>query len=869
MRWITGARARLRQMLWRTAAEERMDEEIRFHIEMETEKNLREGMSPAEARRRALLAFGGVEGHKEEMREGRRVPLLEELWWDGRYALRSLQKNPGFSAVTIITLALGIGASTAMFTLVNSILLRPLEYPEPERLVVLWERNPGGEERNVVSPRSFFAWREQAESFEQLAATWDRLLNLTGGGEAEQLRGKATTGSFFSVLGAGAQLGRTYRHGEEEAAVAVLSHRLWQRRFGGDPAVVGRTITLDGRDRTVVGVMPADFHSLGTKADLWVPIRLPPEGGRFLQVIGRLRPGTTLEQARTEMRAIGRRLAERYPAVNTGWGVTLVPLHEQVTGDVRPALLVLLGAVGLLLLIACANVANLLLGRAAVRRKEMAVRLSLGATRARLIRQTLTESLVLAGGAGLFGLGLAVWGTQTLVRLLPPDLALPRLDEVRVDGRVLGFALGISLLTGVLFGITPALFGSAVRLAGTLREAARGTTSGRSRIRKALVVVEVALAVVLLVGAGLLGRSLQRLLEVDTGVRTEQVLTMRMWLAGPQYGEAALRSFMARLLPRLKALPGARSVGAEQHLPLTGDKLGHRFYRADRPPPREGEVWSTDIRAVAGDYFGTLGIPLLRGRAFDARDHENAPPVVIINEELARRHFPGEDPIGKRISYPWSDTISVEIIGVVGSIRERGPREEPSPAIYRPYAQMPTARVALVIRSAGDPLALASAAAAAVREIDPSQPVAEVRTMEQVVSATVARPRLNLYLLGGFAGMALLLAALGLYGVVSYSVTQRSHEIGVRIALGARPADVLRLMVREGMGLTVLGLLIGLGAALAATHVMASLLFGIRATDPPTLAGVSAFVAAVALLASYLPARRATRLDPMAALRAE
>jgi putative ABC transport system permease protein len=871
MSWIAGARARVREVLWRRAAEERMDEEIRFHIEMETEKNRREGMSPGEARRRAVLAFGGVEGHREEMREGRRVPLLEDLWWDGRYAVRSLRKNPGFSAVTVLTLALGIGASTGMFTLVNSILLRPLDYPRPERLVVLWEWSPGGDERNVVSPRSFFAWREQAKSFAGLAATWDRLQNVTGGGEAEQLRAKATTGSFFSVLGARAQLGRTYRDGEEEAAVAVLGHRLWRRRFGGDPAVVGRTITLDGQARTVVGVMPADFPSVGTRADLWVPVRLSPETqGRTLQVVGRLRPGTTLEEARREMSAIGRRLAERYPASHTGWGVTLVPMHEQVTGDVRPALLVLLGAVGLLLLIACANVANLLLGRAAVRRKEMAVRLSLGATRARLIRQTLTESLVLAGGAGLLGLGLAVWGTGALVRLLPPDLALPRLDEVRIDGRVLGFALGVSLLTGVLFGITPALFGSAVKLAQTLRETARGTTRGRSRIRKALVVVEVALAVVLLVGAGLLGRSLQRLLEVDTGVRPGQVLTMRLWLSGPQYQEAApLRSFMARLLPRLEALPGARSAGAEHHLPLTGDRLGHGFHRADRPPPGEGERLSTHIRAVAGDYFTTMGIPLLRGRAFAARDHADAPPVAVVNEELARRYFPGEDPIGKRVRYEWSDTLSVEIVGVVGSVREMGPREEPAPAIYRPYAQMPTPRVALVIRAAGDPLALAAAAAAAVREIDPAQPVAEVRTMEEVAAATVARPRLNLYLLGGFAAMALLLAALGLYGVVSYSVTQRSQEIGVRIALGARPGHVLRLVVREGMRLTVLGLLIGLGAALAATHVMESLLFGVSATDPLTLAGVSAFVAAVALLASYLPAFRATRLDPMAALRAE
>jgi putative ABC transport system permease protein len=634
--------------------------------------------------------------------------------------------------------------------------------------------------------------------------------------------------------------------------------------------MIGREITLNGRLLTVVGVMPASFRSVGGRPDLWLPERFPQDArGRYLQVVARLRPGATLEQARTEMSGIAGRLARVHPR-NTNWGATVVPVHEQVTGDARPALLVLLGAVGLLLLIACVNVANLLLARAATRHTEIAVRLALGATRGRLVRQMLTESLLLAIVAGMFGLALAVWGTELLVRLLPADFALPRLDEVRVDGRVLGFAFLMSLLTGVLFGTAPAVTASALNLAQATRDAMRGTTSGRNRLRSGLVVAEVALAVVLLVGAGLLGRSLERLLQVDTGVRAEHVLTMRVRMAGTQYAEdPALRNFMGALLPRLETLPGAGAAGAVAYLPLSGQKIGHSFSIDDQPRPRPGEEYSTDIRPIAGDYFRALGVPLLRGRFFDARDNERAGPVFIVNDALARQYFGGTNPVGRRISFEWEETISGEIVGVVGSVREMGPTEKAAPAIYRPYAQMPFAQMTLLLRAAGDPMALAAAAAAVVRDIDPNQPVAEIRTMEEVVANTVARPRLLVYLLGGFAGMALLLAALGLYGVISHSVTQRRHEIGVRVALGAAHRDVLRLIVQQGMGLTVVGLLFGLLAALAATRVMGSLLFETGASDPLTLSGVSAFLAAVALIACYVPARRAARVDPMVALRVE
>jgi len=794
---------------------------------------------------------------------------MDAVLKDLRFAARSLRKQPGFTLLATLTLAIGIGASTAMFTIVNAVLLRPLEYRDPERLVVVREISPTGRGFGATSPANYTDWREQSRSFSALAAAYDRPINLTGGGEPEEILARLTTENYFDTLGARAYLGRTYSPREEGAI--VISHRLWQRRFAGDPGAIGRTVTINDRVRTIVGVMPADFRSVGARPDAWIPVQLDPEWpGRYLTVTGRLRPGASVEQADEEVAAIERRLAAESPQFNTNWTVDVVPLREQVVGTARPALLVLLGAVGLLLLIACANVANLLLGRAAARRTEIAVRLSLGATRARIGRQVLTESLLLAAVAGVVGVLIAVWGTDALVTLLPADIALPRLDEVRVDGRVLGFALLVCMLTGILFGTAPAIVGSAVNLAQDTREGMRGTTAGRTRVRSALVVAEVALALVLLAGAGLLGRSLQQLLRVDTGLRTDRVLTMRVTMTAARYEkEAELRAFMNRLMSRMQSLPGVRAAGAEMYLPLTGLKIGHSFTRDDRPRPGPGGELATDIRVVAGDPFRAFGIPVLRGRPFNARDHERAPNVFVVNEELVRRYFSDGDPIGKRISFDWDGPVTGEIVGVVGSVREMGPKEPPSPAIYRPYAQMPMTQMTMALATQRDPLTVARAATAAVREIDPDQPVADVQTLERLVDNTVAQPRIILYVLAGFAAVALLLAALGLYGIVSYSVTQRQREIGVRVALGAQRRDVLRPILREGMALTAVGLVLGVAGALAATRLMQSLLFGVDPADPLTFAGVSIFLAAIALAASYIPARRATRLDPVAALRAD
>jgi putative ABC transport system permease protein len=624
----------------------------------------------------------------------------------------------------------------------------------------------------------------------------------------------------------------------------------------------------------VVGVMGPGFRVLDQKPDLWVPLAVAKGNrtsqGRFITAVARLKPGVPLERAREEMTTIGRRLSAQFPEFNTGWGVGVVPMREEVVGQVRPALLVLLAAVGMLLLIACTNVANLLLGRAIARRREISVHLALGATRGRLVRQLLTESLVLSLAGGAVGVTAALLGTRALVRTMPGTVQLPRLDAVAVDGRVLLASLGITLLTGLLFGLAPALVSSRTDLQATLRDSGRGHTGGRgsARLRSGLVVAEVALAMMLLLGAGLLMRSFQKLQAVDTGIRPEGVLTLRMSLGEDAYAtDEASRGFLQRLIPALEGLPGVSAAGTVSHLPLTEGKTGHVAYRPDRPAPKAGEEPGVDLRVVGGSYFPAQGIRLVSGRAFDARDHEEAPRAFVINQALARQQFRGEDPVGKRLAYPWPELIEGVIVGVVEDVRETSVTGDPTPAVYQSFAQWPNGNLNVVIRTRGDAMALAGPAREAVRRIDPNLPVASVRTMEQVVGEATARSRMSSYLLAAFATLALLLAGIGLYGIVSYAVTQRRGEIGVRVALGAERGNILRLIARQGMVLTAAGLVLGLAGALALTRLLRSLLFGVTATDPLTFVAVPLLLATVALLASYFPARRAARVDPAIALR--
>jgi len=810
---------------------------------------------------------------------------MDTMWQDIRFGFRTLLRSPATSVVALLTLALGIGANTALFSVVNGVLLEPLPYPEPDELVAVMESNPGrGFDQFYAAPPNFDDWRRQNQAFSALAAAAQRPFNLTGGERPESVRGTQVTPEFFRVVEVQPALGRGFlpEDGRPGAPkVVVLSHGLWQRRFGSDPGILDRQIPIDGESYTVVGIMPPGF-SLPSRQEIWVPLPwvFPPEmrGTHFLLAYGRLKDGVTVEQAQIEMKTIAARLERQYPDTNAGWTVLVTPLHDILVEGVRPALLLLLAAVAFVLLIACANVANLLLARLAVREREIAVRTALGAGRTRLVRQMLTESLVLFVVGGALGILLATWATRALVALYGEGL--PREQAIGIDGRVLLFTLFLSLGTGFLFGLAPALSATSGGLFGALKEGGRSLAGGsRGRLaRNLLVLGEVAIALVLLVGAGLLLQSFARLRAVDPGFRTEGILTADLALPEQRYADPGRQvAFTRELLDRLRVIPGVQSASTVFPLPLSGYPFVLGFAVEGHPVPPSSEQPSANVRLITPDFFKTMGIPVLKGRPFTLRDDLKSLPVLIVNRTMAERLWPGEDPIGKRITFGSTEGPNVpwqEVVGLVADIHHAGLDQDPGSEAYWPRLQAPVnGTMSILLRTDVEPAQLAGAVRKAVRSIDSDLPVERVQSLEAVVSEALAGSRFQTVLLGIFAGVALLLAAVGVYGVISYSVAQRTHEIGIRMALGARRPEVLSLVVRQGMALVLAG--VGLGLALAVLLLwglaerVSTYIYGGGVFDPLILVAVPLVLLAVALVANYLPARRATRVDPLVALRSE
>jgi predicted permease len=874
--------------LWRNLrhkerCERDLEEEIRAYAGILEDEKITAGLPPEEARRQALMEIGGIEQVKEQVREVRMGAWIETVGQDTRFAVRTLLRSPGFTIAAVVALALGIGATTAIFSVVDAVLLRPLPYADPDRLTVVLH---GG--RDPVAPANYLDWRREASAFTRMGAAEYWQTNLSGGDRPERVLGLHVTADILPLLGVPPLLGRVFAPEEDAAGrdhVVVLGYRIWQRRFGGDPSVVGRTVALDGAAYAVVGVMPRGFEFppfWATGAELWGPLplgdRATSRQARSLRVFGRLRDDSSVEKARAEIQTITARLEQAYPASNRD--VVVRGLDDTVVGGVRHALLILLGAVGFVLLIACANVAHMLLARGAARRREIALRVALGASRARVVRQLLTESVLLASAGGLLGLGLAAWMIRTIVALSRDSI--PRLDTAGVDPRVLAATLAVSFLTGIAFGLVPALQASRLDLGRSLKEGERGSSSGagRHRLRRLLMGSEMALALVLLVGAGLMIRTFVALRAVDPGFRPDHVLSAVVSVSGSRAGEGDRRvAFYAEALGRIRALPGVTSASAINHLPLAGDSWGEPFSVEGQPPRRPGERPTADYRIVLPGYFETMGRPLVRGRDFDLRDDLGAPNVVIVNAYMAERHWPGLDPIGKRITFsdPAGDPVWLTVVGVARNGARREWAEAAKEELFLPFLQTKYREapqswysyLTLVVRGTGEPAALVSALRAAVWDTDPDVSISAVQTMDEVVARATASPRFYLLLLGSFASVALALAAVGIYGVMSYSVAQRRNEIGIRMALGARPADVLRMVMGEAIGVAAAGAAAGLAAALALTRLMSGLLYGVAATDPATFAGVCGVLSLVALLATFIPARRAVRTDPLDALRSE
>ena len=882
MKWIYTLIARLRGLFRRDAVLDDIDEEMRAHIEMEIEANQELGMTPEEARLSATKSFGNVASMRDLAYEVKGGGFMESVWQDLRYSGRMLLKHPGFTLIAVLTLSLGIGANTAIFSIVNAVLLRPFPYESPEQLVIPGESNTGTRGNTSLSYPNFADWKDDRKVFAAASAVRsNENYNLTGAGEPERLMGRLVSAGFLSILGIKPLLGRDFLAEDDRVGATptvILSYGVWSRRFGNDQNIVGKQITLNDQSYTVVGVTPQNFQ-YGLDADVTIPIGLSAE--RFktrgadpgISAVARLKPNMSLEQAETELNAIYARMEQQYPESNTGRRCYLTPLHESFVGNVRQPLLILLGAVGLVLLIACANVANLLLVRSSTRQREISVRVALGASGRRITRQLLTESVLLAGIGALLGVALAHWGTSFIAYQLPDSI--PRLSEAYVDMRVLGFTLAVSLFTGLLFGLAPALQASRLNLTQALKEGDRGSSGSRNRLRNVLVVGEVALTLTLLVGAALLIQSFRQVLQVDPGFKPDNLLTMQVSVNNPDGRQ--VYNFFQRLQENVRRLPGVKSVAVSNGLPL-GVANNPIFIVVGRPLPEKGKEPGATRYTVSDDYFQTMGIELLRGRVFNAQDKPESPPVVIIDEALAQQHFQNEDPIGKRISQSTTGTPSLEIVGVVRHVEHNNLEGQATrrPQIYTSFNQIPidrlpgsTRRINVLTRTDVEPSSLTSGVRAEIAALNKDQAVFNVRTMEQIVSQSVAPRRFSMMLLTVFAVVALLLASIGIYGMMSYSVAQRTREIGLRMTLGAQRGNVLRLIIGNGMKLALAGVALGLIAALALTRTMKNLLFGVSATDPVIFVAIALLIAFVALLACWVPARRATKVDPMVALRYE
>jgi putative ABC transport system permease protein len=869
----------IRSIARRRPLESGLDEEMRFHIDQQTEKHRRGGMDPEEARRQALRKFGGLERAKESTRDEIRPALLDDSLRDLRHGARLLRRAPGFTSAALLTLALGIGATSAIFSVVRTVMLEPLPYREPSRIVAVWETNRGGTGRNVIAPSNFVAWRERARTLEHLGMVGQTGMVVIIGGQPIPTSGLTVSATVFRALGVQPALGRAYTTEEDfssDSAVIVLSHEFWQRRLGGRQDVIGLTFSTDGRPQTVVGVMPPGFTIVGQKADFLIPYGQTPEQLRAVfgrgssYAIARLRDGVSFDQASTEMRGIFADLEKEQPQLNARRTVVLLSLQEQMVGELRPASFALVGAVVLVLFVACVNVASLLLARSAARERELGMRAALGAKRGRLVRQMVTESLLLAAAGGLAGLAVAALLHRGLLALVGDRIPIPRIDQMTLDLPVVGFTVATALATGVLFGLVPA-FVSTSHASDAIREGGRHSGGRRlHRLLRALVVAEVALSLVLLAGAGLLMRSLVKLQSVDLGFRPEGVLNVNVQVPAARYDDSQAVGFFREVLSRIALLPGVQHAAGASCRPVPFPCIGTSFWRADRPKPPVGELASSHVRPVTPGFFQTMGIPHVAGRDFSDSDTVDSVPVAIVSEELVKQQFPDGSPLGRRLRIGVDHAngrtdVEWMVVGVVGNIRSTldGPVRQ---TICIPRTQRPGRNLQLFVRTQQDPLLLANSVTNIVHSMEPEAP-ADIRTLGDVIGSTIARPRAISVLLGVFALVALALAAVGVYGVMAYSVRERTQEIGVRMALGASAASVLRLMLGQALRLVFIGIAIGLVAAATLTRLLEQLLFEVEPLDPWTFAATALILLVVAAVASYVPARRGMRLAPVDALR--